>query len=75
MSSSASGVKFVFPLICRTFPDLKELPLLEGFRIDLVGLVTCVIEDESSLGGCAVTGDEIVKRCDRGRCVKIGVWL
>ena len=53
-------MKFVFPLICSVFPDLKELPRLEGFGMVLVGWVTCVTGKEGSFGEIAVTGTDEV---------------
>ena len=68
-----SGVKFVFPLMCSVFPDLKELPRLEGFGVVLVGWVTCVTEKEDSFGGFDGTGTDEMELCVLGWGVKFGV--
>ena len=66
-------MKFVFPLMCSEFPDLKEPPRLEGFRMDLVGRVPCLTGNEGSFGGVEDPGTDEVERCVLGRGMKFGV--
>ena len=66
-------MKFVFPLMCSVFPDLKEPPRLEGFGMDLVGWVPCLTGNEGSFGEITNPGTDEVERCVLGRGMKFGV--
>ena len=59
--------------MCSVFPDLKELPRLEGFGMDLVGWVPCLTGKEGSFGEIANPGTDEVERCVLGREMKFGV--